>query len=82
MGPGPITYQEIDAYRRMTLDDLTAWEVRLIKRVDIAVLVAASGDSPTQKPTGEPAGIPVNDPKSLKCLLRGIAKSRKERASD
>lgn len=82
MGPGPITYQEIDAYRRMTLDDLTAWEVRLIKRVDIAVLLAAASDAPSQKPSGEPAGIPVNDPKSLKGLLRGIAKSRKERASD
>jgi len=81
MGPGPISYQEIDAYRRMTLDDLTAWEVRLIKRVDITVLAAIAGNSPStsKPPSSDEKAIPVGDPKSLKGLLRGIAKARKER---
>jgi hypothetical protein len=37
-GPSPITYQDIDAYRRLTGEVMQAWEVRAIRAVDDAVL--------------------------------------------
>lgn len=34
----PISYADIAAYRALTLEPLSAWDVRLIKRLDAAVL--------------------------------------------
>lgn len=71
MGLGPISYREIEAYRRQTLDDLTAWEVRLIRRLDDAVrgVIAKQKPKPESK---EPEGIPVSDVKGIKALFAGI----------
>jgi hypothetical protein len=37
-GPSPITYRDIDAYRRLTREVMQAWEVRAIRAIDNAIL--------------------------------------------
>lgn len=49
MSVGPITYREIAAYQATSLGALTAWDVRLIRRLDTAVraiLNAKASDKP------------------------------------
>jgi hypothetical protein len=38
-GVNPITFAEIDAYQRLTGEQITAWAARLIRAVDNAVLI-------------------------------------------
>ena len=38
MGPGPLTYETIEAYMRVTGNRLAGWEVGAVKRVDHAWL--------------------------------------------
>lgn len=70
MAVGPITYLEIDAYIRRTLPDLTAWDVKLIRRIDIAVRAVANG---IENPTSQ---IPAKDGKRVGSMLRGLAKAK------
>jgi hypothetical protein len=45
-GPMPITYQEIIAWVTLTGNDLSPWEVEVIKRLDkIYVKVVSNGRS-------------------------------------
>jgi len=37
-GPLPISYQEIDAWQRMTKNTLLPWEIEAIKRLDAVYL--------------------------------------------
>jgi hypothetical protein len=78
MGVNPISYQEIEAFCRLCLVDLTAWEVDLLVRLDDAAIRAINGEAPKPPPkTDEPLGpIPVSDVKAIKGLFRGIAASR------
>lgn len=38
LGPGPITFQEIEAYCRLTETQMLPWEVMAIREMDDAVL--------------------------------------------
>lgn len=38
MAANPIQWAEIEAYRRITLTPLSAWDIRLIRRLDRVVL--------------------------------------------
>lgn len=62
---GPITYREIAAYQGLTFASLTAWEVRLIRRIDTAVRALLN------RPKN--AGVDAKDGKSVKAILRGLA---------
>jgi hypothetical protein len=75
MGPGPITYQEIEAYRRLTFADLTAWEVSLIRRLDLAALSSAAGQVQQKpaRPSNEPQPIPVTNTAGIRALFQGLA---------
>lgn len=80
MGVGPITYLEIEAYRRQTLDDLTAWEVKLIRRLDNAVRNVIAGQAPKPKTKGadaEPEGIPINDQKAIRSVFAKFPRKKK-----
>lgn len=37
-GPAPITYPDIDAWARLTGNDPTPWEVRMLRRIDNAYM--------------------------------------------
>ncbi|MNQ78171.1 hypothetical protein D3C85_930740 [compost metagenome] len=77
MAANPITYAEIEAFTRITLADLTAWEIALIKRVDLAVLDALAGQTkPGAKEGAGPAEIPVSDTRAIGGLFRGLAAKR------
>lgn len=39
-GPLPISYQEIDAWQRMTKNTLLPWEIEVVKRLDAVYLKA------------------------------------------
>jgi hypothetical protein len=39
-GYNPFSYTELDAYQRLTNISLTAWEVRLLKQMDVIYLTA------------------------------------------
>jgi hypothetical protein len=41
-GPAPLSYQEIDAWARLSGCDLRPWEVRVLKSMDGAFLAAAA----------------------------------------
>lgn len=72
----PITYAEIDAYNRTTLAGLTAWEVRLIRRIDTAVRAVSIGKV---NPNSQ---ISARDGKAVASMFRGIAKRRQRGEAD
>lgn len=69
---GPITFAEIDAFRRLTQADLSAWDVRLIRRLDTAVRTVMS-----PKKGGE---IPASNGAGVAAMLRGRAEPKKQEA--
>ena len=66
MAMGPISFREIEAYQSQTHAHLTAWEVKLIRRLDAAVRVAMTT-------TAQPQGISLKDTDGLKALFKGMA---------
>lgn len=78
VGPviGPITYAEIEAFNRSTAAGLTAWEVRLIRRIDDRVRSIALGEA---NPTSQ---INARDGKGVASMLRGLAKRKKKGGAD
>lgn len=69
MAPSPITYQEIDAFNRLTCAGLGPWEVDLICRLDDEVLAAAQerinrgdGDQPTNT-------VSLNDAEGMRAFM-------------
>lgn len=72
MSVGPITYLEVQAFRAETLSDLTAWEVMLIMRIDIAVRNVFADQAPKKPGAQETPEVDVNDRKGIRGLLRGI----------
>lgn len=68
MGANPITYAEIEAYCRMTFARPTVWEVKLLRRVDAAVLAVWAADLPKSGKGGQ-AEVPVTDTQGVKALL-------------
>ena len=76
MGIGPITFLEIEAYQRLQLVSMTAWEVALLRRLDDAVRVVMSADTKGKakpKPEAVETQIPADKPSMIKSLFRGIA---------
>ena len=41
-GYNPLTYTELDAYRRMTGSELTRWEVKMLMQIDRIFLAASA----------------------------------------
>jgi hypothetical protein len=74
MGANPISYTEIDAYRRMTLADLNAWDVSVIRRMDAAALAAVDGKAKAKapKPTDPPEPIPITHTEGVRALMQGL----------
>lgn len=63
MSVGPICYREIAAYQALTHASLSAWEVRLIRRLDTAVrLISAKG--------GQDKAVPISDGKGILAMFR------------
>ena len=69
MAVGPITYTEILAYRQLTLADLSAWDVALIRRLDTEVRALTN----KTLPDGE---IAASDGRAVTGMLRGLAAKR------
>lgn len=84
MAANPITFADIEAFQRLTLTGLSAWEVDVICQLDDAVLSAWAGEVKKAKPTAEPAKaeVPVSDTKSMKALFRGLATRKRKPAQD
>ena len=80
MAANPITFADIEAFQRLTLTDLSAWEVDVICQLDNAVLSAWAGEVKKARPAAEPAKaeIPINDTKSMKALFRGLATRKRK----
>lgn len=80
MAANPISFQEIEAYSRLTFAVISPWEVDLLRRVDVAALAAAQKRS-ARKKSGEPEPkfeAEASDGAAVKALLRGFSsKSRK-----
>lgn len=74
MAIGPISYREIEAYQLQTHAMLSAWDVKLIRRLDVAVRSTLSG-IPQNKP------VPATNGKAVRALFRGVA-SRKNQKRD
>jgi len=81
MGVGPISYLEIEAYQRLALVRMSAWEVGLLRRLDdaVRVVLAAPASRQGRQPEKITTDIPTTRPAALKSLFRGIAA---ERAAD
>ncbi|WP_293826008.1 hypothetical protein [uncultured Brevundimonas sp.] len=68
----PITWAEIEAFNAAALAGLTAWEKRLIRRIDDAVRAVALGEI---NPTSQ---ISARDGKGIAGMLRGLAMRKKK----
>lgn len=68
---GPISFREIDAYDRRMQTGFSAWDARLIRRLDTATQAVAAGVS-TSKPQTDVGG--------LKAMLRGIVAAKAQAA--
>jgi hypothetical protein len=66
MAANPITFSEIEAFKRQTLTPLSAWEVRLLRRLDQAVL-------PILNPAPASNTVNVRDGKGVLSMIRGQA---------
>lgn len=66
MAMGPISFREIEAYQGQTHSCLTAWEVKLIRRLDTAVRAAMNT-------TAAPQGVSLKDTDGLKALFKSMA---------
>lgn len=73
MGPAPISYSDIEAFCRLTLTPMSAWEVSVIRRVDDAALVASQEKAAKFDRNAPPEPIPTSNVKGLKALFRGLA---------
>ena len=76
MGLSPISYQDIAAYRALTHTPLNAWQVQLIRRLDVTVLrvqAAQDGQAPTS------SSVAVNDAGGLRSLFKGIGARRRRK---
>lgn len=75
MAIGPITFLEIQAFSRLMLVELSAWEVGLIRRLDEAVLAVLDEKAPRTAGKAPPAGvaIPVADTAGIRALMQGMA---------
>ena len=73
MAPGPIGFAEIEAFNRVTLAGLSVWDVRLIRRIDTAVLAVLAGGA------AKPTEFAVTDTAGIKSLFRGLASQRRSR---
>jgi hypothetical protein len=71
---GPITYCEIAAYQSQTQALLTAWDVKLIRRLDIAVRAILSGASQNK-------AVPASNGKAVRALFRGVASRKNQKGS-
>jgi hypothetical protein len=72
-GMGPITYQEIGAYQANALNRLRAWDVRLIRRIDDAVMaVVAAKTGPEAARTIEPNVVPATNVKAVKAMMMDL----------
>ena len=80
MAANPLTFVEMEAFERKALISFSAWEADLIMRIDDTILDVFARNAPKSsgktKATDEPEGIPINDGKSLKGLLRGFVRGR------
>lgn len=70
MAANPIQWAEIEAYRRVTLQPLSAWDARLIRRLDQAVLPILNNTGAPPQPRGE---VPITDTAGVFALFRGAA---------
>lgn len=74
MDLNPLSYQELDAFCRFSLIEMSAWEADLIMRLDDAALSAMRGATKVvPKRDDPPEEIPVENVSGLKALLRGLA---------
>lgn len=74
MGASPISFQEIDAFCRLRLVSLTAWEVGLLRQIDDAVLGSVAAKAKASAPDKGPVMIPADNPKAIGALLRSMSK--------
>lgn len=64
MAANPLTFSEIEAYSRTTFAGLSAWSVRLIRRLDQAVL-------PILNPAPASNVVSARDGKGVLSMIRG-----------
>lgn len=72
----PITWSEIEAFNTAALAGLTAWEKRLIRRIDDAVRAVALGEI---NPNSQ---ISARNGKGIAGMLRGLAARKKGQPND
>lgn len=74
-GVSPIQWQEIEAWRRITLSAFGAWEVRLLHRLDQAVL-------PILNPAPTTNVVSARDGRGVLSMIRGQAARHKNPGGD
>lgn len=74
MAIGPITYREIESYQSQTQAMLTAWDVKLIRRLDVAVRSILCG-------TPQNKAVPASNGKAVRALFRGVASRKNQKGS-
>ncbi|WP_091739838.1 phage tail assembly chaperone [Phenylobacterium immobile] len=74
MTVNPLTFQEIEAFERKALITLTAWQTRLIERIDDTFLAVVGEERAARsKPEAQSSQVPVENTKGMRSLFRGMA---------
>ncbi|MDG4676178.1 hypothetical protein P9A16_34405 [Shinella sp. 838] len=83
MQAGAICFREIEAFSRLLREEMQPWEVRALRRLDIAVRASAktpAGKSKKGEPAEPDALVSVKDGAGVAGLMKGLgAKSVKAR---
>lgn len=72
MSANPLTYLELEAFERKTLNRFSAWQTDLIMALDDAAL-RARHPATEPAPAPDPAKIPVKDTRRIRAMLEGLA---------
>jgi hypothetical protein len=76
MASNPLTHMELEAFCRLRLVHLTAWEVDVLFRVDDAVQGVWAAEAKRKSGGGADNEIPASDVKGIKAMFQGL-KARK-----
>lgn len=69
-GLNPLTYVEVEAFSRLTLTYLSAWEVDLLMRIDDAIIETIHASQP--KPDAGPVEVAIDDVAGLKAMFANV----------
>lgn len=77
MASNPLTFTEIEAFCRLRLVPLSAWEVGVICRIDDAVLAVWAEEAKSSQPSRPSGPVSVKDTGGIRGLMQKLTAQRR-----